>query len=154
MLVPAFLLLVAVGIPFGWIVAIENVPQLLTEVLTSASDNPLVILLLINLGLLVAGAVMETAAILLIAVPMLYPLIQTIGIDPIHFGIIVVLNLVIGVTTPPFGMVLFIMMDVANVRMGPLVRALLPLYVPLFAILVIVILFPEFTLFLPRFFGP
>ena len=148
------LLLVAVGIPFGWIVAIENVPQLLTEVLTSASDNPLVILLLINLGLLVAGAVMETAAILLIAVPMLYPLIQTIGIDPIHFGIIVVLNLVIGVTTPPFGMVLFIMMDVANVRMGPLVRALLPLYVPLFAILVIVILFPEFTLFLPRFFGP
>ncbi len=147
------LLLVAVGVPFGWIVAIKNLPQLFSETLVSISADPLVILLMINLGLLIAGAVMETAAILLIAVPMLYPLMQVMQIDPIHFGIVVVLNLVIGVTTPPFGMILFIMMDVAKVRMGELVRAMLPFYVPLFAVLALVILFPDFTLFVPRLFG-
>ncbi|MEZ5905219.1 MAG: TRAP transporter large permease [Geminicoccaceae bacterium] len=147
------LLLVAVGVPFGWIVAIKNLPQLFSETLVSISADPLVILLLINLGLLIAGAVMETAAILLIAVPMLYPLMQVMQIDPIHFGIVVVLNLVIGVTTPPFGMILFIMMDVAKVRMGELVRAMLPFYIPLFAVLALVILFPDFTLFVPRLFG-
>ena len=147
------LLLVAVGVPFGWIVAIKNLPQLFSETLVSISADPLVILLLINLGLLIAGAVMETAAILLIAVPMLYPLMQVMQIDPIHFGIVVVLNLVIGVTTPPFGMILFIMMDVAKVRMGEMVRAMLPFYIPLFAVLALVILFPDFTLFVPRLFG-
>lgn len=147
------LLLVAVGFPFGWIVAINNLPTLLADVLTGVSDNPLIILLLINVGLLIAGAVMETAAILLIAVPLLYPSIDALGIDPVHFGIVVVLNLVVGVTTPPFGMILFIMMDVAKVSLGELVRQLLPFYIPIFLVLIAVTVFPEFTLFVPKLFG-
>lgn len=151
--VGVIMLLVAVGLPFGWIIAINNIPSELAALLTSVSDDPLVILLLINVGLLVAGAVMETAAILLITVPLVYPLVQTLGIDPIHFGIVVVLNLVVGVTTPPFGMILFIMMDVAQVRMSQLVRAILPFYLPIFAVLILIILFPAITMFVPRFFS-
>lgn len=144
------LFLIAVGVPFSWLVAVNNLPQLLADTLLNLSDDPLVIMLFINLGLLVAGAVMETAAILLIAVPLVYPLVLAIGIDPVHFGIIMVLNLVIGVTTPPFGMILFIMMDVAKVRMGGLVRALVPFYIPVFLVLILIVLFPEITMTLPE----
>jgi tripartite ATP-independent transporter DctM subunit len=147
------LLLIAVGIPFGWIVAVNNLPAELSSFLTGLSDNPLIILAMINVGLLIAGAVMEAAAILLIAVPIVLPLVQSIGIDPVHFGVIVVLNLVIGVTTPPFGMILFIMMDIAEVRMSELVKAILPFYIPIFAVLILVILVPEITLFVPRLLG-
>ncbi|MEM8663312.1 MAG: TRAP transporter large permease, partial [Pseudomonadota bacterium] len=144
------LFLIAVGIPFSWIIAVNNLPSTLTEAILGISSDPLTVLLIITAGLFVAGMVMEPTPILLIAVPMVYPLIQTVGIDPVHFGVVVVLNLVIGITTPPIGMILFIMMDVAKVSLGELVRAMMPFYVPLFLILILVILFPSLTLFLPK----
>jgi TRAP-type C4-dicarboxylate transport system permease large subunit len=88
--------------------------------------------------LLVVGCFMETTAILLIAVPTFLPLIKLLGIDPIHFGLVIILNLLIGATTPPFGVLLFIVQDIAKVSFGAVVRAILPFYVPLGAALIIV----------------
>ena len=147
------LFLVAVGIPFSWIIAVNNLPSILSESILSISNDPLMVLLIITLGLFVAGMVMEPTPILLIAVPMFYPLTQTVGIDPVHFGVVVVLNLVIGVTTPPVGMILFIMMDVAKVSLRELVREMMPFYVPLILLLFLVILFPGLTTFLPSILG-
>ena len=99
------------------------------------TDNKYLILALINLLLLGAGLVMETTAILLIAVPALLPLALALEIDLVHFGVVMVLNLLIGATTPPFGVILFIMMDIAQVSFGRMVRAMLPFYLPLAACL-------------------
>lgn len=147
------LFLVAVGIPFSWIIAVNNLPAILTDGILSISSDPLIVLLIITAGLFVAGMVMEPTPILLIAVPMVYPLVQTVGIDPVHFGVVVVLNLVIGVTTPPIGMILFIMMDVAKVSLRELVTQMLPFYVPLLLLLFLVIVVPGLTTFLPDLVG-
>lgn len=147
------LFLVAVGIPFSWIIAVNNLPSILTENILAISSDPLIVLLIITGGLFVAGMVMEPTPILLIAVPMVYPLVKAVGIDPVHFGVVVVLNLVIGVTTPPIGMILFIMMDVAKVSMRQLCFAMLPFYLPLLFLLFLVILFPVLTTFLPNLVG-
>src|SRR3712207_5023072 len=92
---------------------------------------------------------METTAILLIAVPALLPLILQLGIDPVHFGLIVILNLLIGATTPPFGVLLFIVQYIAKVSFGRIVRAMLPFYVPLLVALVLVTYWPQLSLWLP-----
>ncbi|WP_366655463.1 TRAP transporter large permease [Fodinicurvata sp. EGI_FJ10296] len=147
------LFLIAVGIPFGWIIAVNNLPAILTESILGISADPLTVLLIVAGGLFIAGMVMEPTPILLIAVPMLYPLIQTVGIDPIQFGVVVVLTVVIGITTPPVGMILFIMMDVAKVSMRELCVALAPFYLSLLALLGLLILIPELTTFLPNLLG-
>lgn len=96
---------------------------------------------------------METTAILLIAVPALLPLALALGIDLVHFGIVVVLNLLIGAITPPFGVILFIMMDIAKISFGQMIRAMLPFYLPLVAALLTVTYWPELVLFLPGLMG-
>ena len=93
---------------------------------------------------------METTAILLIAVPTLLPLVLQLGIDPVHFGLVVIINLLIGATTPPFGVLLFIVQDIARVSFGAIVRAMLPFYLPLLAALVIVTYWPSLALWLPN----
>jgi tripartite ATP-independent transporter DctM subunit len=143
------LFLISVGIPFGWIIAVNNLPALLTDSILALTSDPVLVLLMITAGLFVAGMVMEPTPILLIAVPMVYPVIQAVGIDPVHFGIVIILNVVIGVTTPPIGMILFIMMDVAKVSMRELVGAMLPFYVPLVLLLLLLILVPSIVTFLP-----
>ena len=134
-------------------VSINNLPAQLASTLLALSDDPNVILLLVNLILLVAGLVMETTAILLIAVPALLPLALALNIDLVHFGVVVVLNLLIGATTPPFGVLLFIMMDIAKVSLGRLVLAMLPFYVALLAALLVVTFWPNLVLFLPNMLG-
>jgi len=98
----------------------------------------------------VIGCFMETTAILLIAVPTFLPLILQLGIDPIHFGLVIILNLLIGATTPPFGVLLFIVQDIAKVSFGAVVRAILPFYVPLGVALVMITYWPDLSLWLPR----
>jgi TRAP-type C4-dicarboxylate transport system permease large subunit len=100
--------------------------------------------------LLVIGCFMETTAILLIAVPTFLPLVIQLGIDPIHFGLIIILNLLIGATTPPFGVLLFIVQDIAKVSFSALVRAILPFYVPLAIALLMITYWPDLSLWLPR----
>ena len=145
--------IIACAVPFGWIVATSQAPMKLAQFLTSISDNKYVILAIINIGLLIVGCFMETTAILLIATPTLFPTIVALGIDPVHFGIIIVVNLLIGTLTPPFGVILFIMMDIAKISLAQISRAVLPFYVPLFLTLLVVTYWADFVLAVPRFFG-
>ena len=142
--------IISAAVPFGWVVSVNNLPAQLAEAMLSISDNKWVILLLINVLLLVVGCFMETTAILLIAVPALLPLILLVGIDPVHFGLVVVVNLLIGAATPPFGVLLFIMMDIARVSFRQMVRAMLPFYLPLGLALLLITYVPELSLSLPR----
>ena len=145
--------IIACAVPFGWLVATSQAPMKLAQFMMSVSDNRVVILALINVGLLVVGCFMETTAILLIATPTLFPLIVALGIDPVHFGIILVVNLLIGTLTPPFGVILFIMMDIAKISLARMSRAVLPFYVPLLLSLVVITYWADFVLAVPRFFG-
>jgi tripartite ATP-independent transporter DctM subunit len=145
--------IIACAVPFGWIVATSQAPMKLAQFMMSISDNKFVILAVINIALLLIGCLMETTAILLIATPTLFPLIVALGIDPVHFGIILVVNLLIGTLTPPFGVILFIMMDIAKISLAQMTRAVLPFYVPLFATLMIITYWADFVLAVPRFFG-
>lgn len=145
--------IIACAVPFGWVVATSQAPMKLAAFMMEFSDSKWVILAVINIGLLLIGCFMETTAILLIATPTLFPLIVALGVDPVHFGIILVVNLLIGTLTPPFGVILFIMMDIAKISLGQMVRAVIPFYVPLFITLMVVTYWEGFVLFVPRLFG-
>jgi tripartite ATP-independent transporter DctM subunit len=142
--------IMAAAVPFGWAIAINNVPANLSAWMLEITTNKWVILAMINVLLLVVGCVMETTAILLIAVPTFLPLIIQLGIDPIQFGLIMILNLLIGATTPPFGVLLFIVQDIAKASFAQVVKAMLPFYVPLVIALVMITYWPDLSLWLPR----
>jgi tripartite ATP-independent transporter DctM subunit len=142
--------IMAAAVPFGWAIAVNNIPANLASTLLDITTNPWAILAMINVMLLVIGCFMETTAILLIAVPTFLPLIKQLGIDPIHFGLVIILNLLIGATTPPFGVLLFIVQDIAKVSFGAVVRAILPFYVPLGIALILITYWPDLSLWLPR----
>lgn len=145
--------IIAAAVPFGWLVAVTDTPAKLAAFLFALTDNPILILLLINVMLLIVGCFMETTAILLIAAPTLFPLAKQLGIDPVHFGLIMIVNLLIGALTPPFGVILFIMMDIAKISFAAMVRAVMPFYVPLFLTLLVITYWPGFVLFVPRLFA-
>jgi len=145
--------IIACAVPFGWIVATSQAPMKLAQFMMSISDNKYVILAILNIALLIIGCLMETTAILLIATPTLFPLILALGIDPVHFGIILIVNLLIGTLTPPFGVILFIMMDIAKISLAQMSRAVLPFYIPLFVTLLVVTYWADFVLAVPRLFG-
>ena len=142
--------IMAAAVPFGWAIAVNNIPANLAASMLELTTNKWLILAMINVMLLVIGCFMETTAILLIAVPTFLPLIKAIGIDPVHFGLVIILNLLIGATTPPFGVLLFIVQDIAKVSFGAVVRAILPFYVPLGIALLMVTYWPDLSLWLPR----
>lgn len=141
--------IISVAFPFGWLVAINNVPAIVAQWMLSLTSNKWMILLLINIVLLVAGCFMETTAILVISVPVLFPLATKLGVDPVHFGLIMVVNLLIGTVTPPFGICLFITMQIAQVPFAAIVRAILPFLIPLIGGLLIITYLPQVVLFLP-----
>ena len=143
--------IIAAATPFSAILALEGVPQQLASVLLSISENPLIVLLIVNIALLIFGMVMDTTAILLVAVPVLVPVMTALGVDPVHFGIIMVINLLIGTLTPPFGILLFVMSEVAKVEYKPLLRQIAPFYIPLFLFLIVITYLPALTLSLPNY---
>ncbi len=137
---------------FGWVLAREQVPQKVAALFLTISHDPLVILLIINVLLLFLGCIMEGLAIMILLVPVLLPVTQAVGIDPVHFGVIVVMNLMIGILTPPFGVALFVVAKVGNIPFHVLARAILPFLGPLIVVQVIVTYWPGLILFLPRLF--
>lgn len=140
---------------FSWILAREQVPQQVAGLFLNLTDNPVVVLLIINLLLLILGCVMEATAVMIILVPVLAPIVNQLGIDPVHFGVIVVFNLMIGLLTPPFGVALFVVAKVANIPFHALARATMPFVWPLIGALLFCTLVPRFILFLPDLvFGP
>ncbi|MBZ0148029.1 MAG: TRAP transporter large permease [Pseudorhodoplanes sp.] len=128
-----------------------QVPQIVTDFLFSLSGDALVILLLLNIILFVAGMFMSTAEVILLLTPLIAPLLPKLGIDLVHFGLIMVLNLMIGQLTPPFGIVLYVIMRVGNIEFVPLVRALVPFYFPMAVVLLLVVLFPPIVTWLPNY---
>jgi tripartite ATP-independent transporter DctM subunit len=148
--VGSLVFIIACAAPISWLISVLNIPQTFSEGLLSITENKFVLLLIINLVLLVAGLVMETTAILLIGVPAMLPLMAYLGMDPTQFGVMMIFNLLIGAITPPFGVILFIMMDIAKISYGAMIRALLPFYIPIIITLLIITLVPPVTLFLPE----
>ena len=149
----AVLLIVGAASLFGWVLTVTKVTEHITLGLLSISDNPYVILLIINLILLVIGCFLEPIASISILVPVLMPVLLKVGIDPIHFGVVMTLNLMIGLLHPPLGMVLFVLARVANLSIERATMAILPWLIPLLGSLIAITLIPEITLWLPRTMG-
>ncbi len=148
----AVLMIVGAASLFGWVLTTTQVTEQVTTALLSVSSEPLVILLMINVVLLIVGCFMETIAAISILVPVLMPVIVKAGIDPVQFGVIMVLNLMIGLLTPPVGMVLFILARVARIPFDRTVKAVAPFLFPLLAVLALITIFPELTLAVPKYF--
>ena len=146
------LLLCGTSSIFGYCLTYLHMPDLASQAITSLSDNPVVLILLINLILLFLGCIMDMAPIILIATPILLPLAESIGIDPVQFGIIIVLNCGIGLLTPPVGTVLFIGSAVSKVSIERIVKATFPFYLCMIVTLLIVSFVPQASLLLPSLF--
>ena len=147
------LLLIGTSMSMSWIMAYENIPQSITSFLLGVSDNKFVILLIINLILLFVGIFMDMTPAVLIFTPIFLPVTNALGIDPIHFGIIMVMNLCIGLCTPPVGSVLFVGVGVAGTTIEKTIRPLLPLFAAMLLALLLVMLVPGLALWLPAAFG-
>lgn len=142
--------IIAAATAFSWILSMEGIPRDVTMFILSITDNPILILLILNFVLLIIGMFLEGLSVLTIIVPFLLPLMQAVGIDPVHMGIMVVLNLMIGLTTPPVGMSLFVINKVAGVDLHKLYREILPFIVPLLLVLLLITYAPGLVLFLPN----
>ncbi|MGH9339651.1 MAG: TRAP transporter large permease [Acidobacteriota bacterium] len=147
------MLLVATSVGMSWILSYVNIPQTVSQALIAATDNQFLILLAINVLLLAVGTFMDITPAVLIFTPIFLPAVMQMGMDPIHFGILLVLNLCIGLTTPPVGTVLFVGCGVAQTSITKVIRPLFPLYVAMIIALLLVTYIPELSLFLPRLFG-
>ncbi len=137
----------------SWLLAYESIPQTITASLLAVSDNPIVILLIMNIILLGVGTFMDMTPAILIFTPVFLPIAISMGIDPLHFGIMMIFNLCIGLCTPPVGTVLFVGCGVAKVSIASIVKPLLPMYIAMLLALIIITYVPEITMFLPRLFG-
>jgi tripartite ATP-independent transporter DctM subunit len=143
------LLIVAAASIFAWILTSNRFSEQFAELLLTITNNPILILLLLNLVMLVVGLFMETVAAITILVPVLLPIAMKIGVDPVHFGVIMVLNLMIGLLTPPVGMVLFVLSRVSGVSFERCSAATMPFLVPLVMVLLLITFIPQFSMWLP-----
>ena len=147
------MLLIATSVAMSWVMSYESIPQEISTGLLSISNNPIVILIIINLILLFVGIFMDMTPAVLIFTPIFLPIVTQMGIDPIHFGIIMILNLCIGLCTPPVGSVLFVGCGVANLKIQQVVRPLLPMFLIMVIVLMMITYIPELSLWVPKLFG-
>jgi tripartite ATP-independent transporter DctM subunit len=146
-------ILIAAALVFNYVVTAENVPRALSRLLQGSEFPPLAFLVIVNLLLLILGCFLEGTTILLTIVPVLLPTAQALGIDPVHFGIVVVVNIMLGLITPPYGLLLFMMVQIAGVPLQHLVRDVMPFLVVMVGALALITFTPELVLFLPRLLG-
>lgn len=146
-------LLIAAAVAFNYVVTVENVPRALSHVLQSYDFSPLAFLVVVNLLLLGLGCFLEGTTILVIMVPVLLPTAQALGIDPVHFGIVAVVNIMLGLITPPYGLLLFIMVQIAEVPLRDLVREVMPFLAVMVGALALITFVPGLVLYLPRLLG-
>jgi TRAP-type C4-dicarboxylate transport system permease large subunit len=147
------MLLIGTSKAMSWILSYENIPQTISATLIALTESKVLILLIINLILLAVGTFMDMTPAILIFTPIFLPVAVELGIDPIHFGIMMVLNLCIGLCTPPVGSVLFVGCGIAGTTISRLIKPLIPFYIAMIIALVLVTYLPEISMFLPRFFG-
>lgn len=148
------LIIVAAASLFGWVLAREQAPQRAAELILGITTNPIVFLLLLNIFLLIVGAVIEPTAAILILVPVLAPVATQYGLDPLHVGAIVIFNLMIGLLTPPVGLVLFVLSSVTDIPVSKVIKGVMPFFIPLVLVLLLITFFPFFTTWLPGLLGP
>jgi tripartite ATP-independent transporter DctM subunit len=146
------LLVIGCAAAFGWLLAYLKVPTTLVAFMQSLSDNPVVILLLINVLLLFLGTFMDMSPLIVITTPIFLPVVQAFGVDPVHFGIILILNLGIGLCTPPVGAVLFVGCAVGNIQIGQVMRTIWPFYIAALVVLMLTTYIPALSLWLPSLF--
>src|SRR5690606_38236735 len=147
------MLLIGASMGMSWTMSYENIPQGISDVLLGLSDNPIVILLIINLLLLIVGTFMDMTPAVLIFTPIFLPVVTALGMDPVHFGIVMVLNLCIGLCTPPVGSVLFVGVGIAGTTIEKVIKPLMPLFLVMLLALFLVAYIPALSLWLPRLFG-
>ncbi|MEO9613585.1 MAG: TRAP transporter large permease [Nitratireductor sp.] len=145
-------LIVAISHLFAWIVTTEQIPQQLTAFFAAVAPDPLTFLIMLNFLLLLLGTFMESNALIIILIPILMPVVQQYGIDPLHFGVMFVVNLCIGANTPPLGVTLMTAAKIAEVRFAEASRAVLPFLAAMIVVLILTILFPQLSTFLPSLF--
>ena len=146
-------MLIAAALVFNYVVTAENIPRALAAVLKGYELSPLAFLLTVNVLLLALGCLLEGTTILLVIVPVLLPAAEALGIDPVHFGVVAVFNIMIGLVTPPFGLLLFMMTKIADVPLKDLVREVLPFLAVMVAALALITFLPDLVLYLPRVMG-
>ena len=147
------MLLIGTSMSMSWVMSYENIPQEVSNALLSFSDNKIVILLIINMILLFVGIFMDMTPAVLIFTPIFLPVVTKFGMDPVHFGIVMVLNLCIGLCTPPVGSVLFVGVGIANTTIEKVVKPLVPLFIAMLIALMMVSFWPALSLWLPETFG-
>lgn len=147
------LLIIGAAGSFGWLLAVMEVPVQLSTVLLTISENPLIILLIVNLILLMLGTFMDMSPLIVITTPIFLPVMVGIGMDPVQFGIMLILNLGLGLVTPPVGTVLFVTCAVGGIRIEDTLRSIWPFYLVFIAVLALVTYLPSTTLFLPSLFN-
>jgi tripartite ATP-independent transporter DctM subunit len=143
-------LLVGTATAFAWLLAMYRLPDILTEGMLAISDNPIVILLMINVCLLLLGCVMDMAALILITTPIFLPVVMAIGMDPVQFGMVMMMNLGLGLTTPPVGAVLFVGCAIGNIRIEHIMRTIIPFWGAILVALALTTYWPAISLTLPR----
>lgn len=147
------MILVATSMAMSWVMAFENIPQNVSEILLSISDNKIIVLMIINLLLLFVGVFMDITPAVLIFTPIFLPVVTKLGMDPVHFGIVMVLNLCIGLCTPPVGSVLFVGSAVSKVNISKVIKPLLPMFIAMIIALLLVTYIPALSIWLPTIFG-
>jgi tripartite ATP-independent transporter DctM subunit len=147
------MLIIAMAAPFGWVLIQQQVPNAILKSLLGISSEPWMILLIVNVALLVLGMFLETIAVMIIAYPILAPVMAAIGIDPVHFGVILVLNMMIGLVTPPVGLCLYVVAGIARVPIAEIARELGPYLLALIGVLALVTYVPAISMWLPQAFG-
>jgi tripartite ATP-independent transporter DctM subunit len=147
------MILIGFAAAFGYMMTLMQIPMKVTAFLTEFSDNKYVILLLINVLLLFLGTLMDMSPLILILTPILLPVVTALGIDPVHFGMIMMVNLGIGLITPPVGSVLFVGSAISKLKIGVITQAMLPFFVALLVVLMMVTYLPWLSLWLPKLMG-
>jgi tripartite ATP-independent transporter DctM subunit len=146
-------MLIAGALVFNFVITAENIPKTLSTMLKTYELSPLVFLLVVNILLLVLGCFLEGTTIILVILPVLLPTVTALGIDPVHFGVMAVTNIMLGLITPPYGLLLFMMTKIADVPLRDIVRESMPYLYVMMGALAIITLVPDTVLFLPRMLG-
>ena len=146
-------MLIAGALVLNYVITSENIPRTLSALLKSYQLSPLVFMLAVNILLLILGCFLEGSTIILVILPVLLPTAEALGIDMVHFGVMCVVNIMIGLVTPPFGLLLFMMTKIAQVPLRDMVREVVPFLYVMIGALAIIMLFPDTVLFLPRLLG-
>lgn len=144
------MLIIAATTPFRWIIAFERIPEAIYLFLSQLTQSPVVLLLILNVVFLLLGCVMENTAIIILSVPILMPVIVNFGIDPVHFGVMMILNLMIGLITPPVGLCLFTTCSIAEVSLSQVIKEVRSFFLVLVLVLITITLVPNFVLWLPN----